>query len=56
MDDDSMPVVPGEQYEKLNWLQAGILAADKLLTVSPSYAAEISQDSQKGVELSQAIR
>ena len=55
-DEDSLPVLPGEQYRKLNWLQAGILAADKLLTVSPTYAVEIASDSQKGVELAAAVR
>lgn len=48
--------MPGSKYEKLNWLQAGILTADKLLTVSPNYATEIAEDDEKGVELSEAIR
>ena len=55
-DEDSLPVLPGEQFRKLNWLQAGILAADKLLTVSPTYAVEIASDSQKGVGLAAAVR
>ena len=28
----------GTSFKKLNWLKAGILACDKLLTVSPNYA------------------
>lgn len=55
-DEDALPTQPGTQFEKLNWLQAGILTADKLLTVSPNYAAEIAEDDEKGVELSEAIR
>lgn len=46
----------GSKYEKLNWLKAGILTADKLLTVSPNYAAEIAEDDEKGVELADVIR
>lgn len=56
MDEDALPVKPGSTYEKLNWLQAGVLTADKLLTVSPNYATEIAEDDEKGVELSEAIR
>jgi granule-bound starch synthase len=37
-------------------LQAGILAADKVLTVSPNYASEISTNAEKGVELDKYIR
>jgi hypothetical protein len=28
----------GTSFKKVNWLKAGILACDKLLTVSPNYA------------------
>ena len=56
VDEDTLPVQPGNTYEKLNWLQAGVLTADKLLTVSPNYATEIAEDDEKGVELSEAIR
>ena len=56
MDEDTLPFQPGSTYEKLNWLQAGVLTADKLLTVSPNYATEIAEDDEKGVELSEAIR
>eukprot|EP00873_Tetraselmis_striata_P011713 jgi/Tetstr1/431977/TSEL_021454.t1 len=44
------------KYKKINWLQAGFTAADKLLTVSPNYAAEVATDEEKGVELDKAIR
>lgn len=37
-------------------LQAGILAADKVLTVSPNYATEIGSGPDKGVELDRFIR
>lgn len=56
VDEDSLPTQPGAKYDKLNWLQAGVLTADKLLTVSPNYATEIAEDDEKGVELSEAIR
>jgi hypothetical protein len=39
----------GGPYPKLNWLKAGILSSDKLLTVSPNYAAEIARDESSGV-------
>jgi granule-bound starch synthase len=28
----------GANFQKVNWLKAGIMACDKLLTVSPNYA------------------
>ena len=37
-------------------LQGGILAADKVLTVSPNYATEISADAAGGVELDTFLR
>jgi len=43
-------------YKKINWLRAGFTAADKLLTVSPNYAAEVAEDEEKGVELDEVIR
>ncbi len=46
----------GKLYKKVNWLKAGILAADKLLTVSPNYATEIASGVDKGVELDGIIR
>lgn len=36
--------------------QAGILSTDKLLTVSPNYALEISADAAGGVELDGVIK
>ena len=35
---------------------AGILSADKILTVSPNYAAEIAANPQLGVELDEVLR
>ena len=55
-EDDEIPPGQGQQYEKVNWLKAGFLGADKLLTVSPNYAEEIAGDPQKGVELDDVIR
>lgn len=46
----------GVTYKKLNWMKAGILASDKVLTVSPNYASEISADPSGGVELDKYIR
>lgn len=43
-------------FKKINWLKAGILAADKLVTVSPNYATEISRDAAGGVEMDNFIR
>jgi granule-bound starch synthase len=43
-------------YKKINWLRAGILSADKILTVSPNYAAEIAANPQLGVELDDVLR
>lgn len=37
-------------------VQAGLLTADKLLTVSPTYAEEMSSGPQMGVELDDVIR
>jgi glycogen synthase len=36
--------------------QAGLLTADRLLTVSPNYAAEMADSPSKGVELDDIIR
>ncbi|EIE21159.1 granule-bound starch synthase [Coccomyxa subellipsoidea C-169] len=46
----------GKMYKKINWLRAGILSADKILTVSPNYAAEIAANPQLGVELDEVLR
>lgn len=49
-------VAPGTNFPKINWLKAGILACDKLLTVSPNYATEIASGPQLGVELDGVVR
>lgn len=49
-------IKPGTNFSKLNWLKAGILACDKLLTVSPNYATEIASGPQLGVELDGVVR
>ncbi|XP_028064104.1 granule-bound starch synthase 1, chloroplastic/amyloplastic-like [Camellia sinensis] len=36
---------------KINWMKAGILETDKVLTVSPYYAKELISGVEKGVEL-----
>ena len=38
----SLQPATGANFAKTNWLKAGILACDKLLTVSPNYATEIA--------------
>ncbi len=37
-------------------MKAGFLTADRLLTVSPNYAREVSSGPDKGVELDHVIR
>ncbi|PNG99813.1 Granule-bound starch synthase 1, chloroplastic/amyloplastic, partial [Tetrabaena socialis] len=56
MEEDEKTPITGKTYKKINWLKGGILSADKLVTVSPNYAAEISVDAAGGVELDGAIR
>eukprot|EP00891_Asterochloris_glomerata_P004602 jgi/Astpho2/4602/e_gw1.00067.54.1_t len=46
----------GKRYPKVNWMKAGFMTADKLLTVSPHYAKEIASNVAKGVELDNVIR
>ena len=41
---------------KINWMKAGILEADKVLTVSPYYAKELVSGVEKGVELDNILR
>ncbi|KAK2998625.1 hypothetical protein RJ639_023584, partial [Escallonia herrerae] len=41
---------------KINWMKAGILEADRVLTVSPYYAQELVSGVEKGVELDNIIR
>ncbi|CAG9462036.1 unnamed protein product [Pedinophyceae sp. YPF-701] len=60
--DEKSPAAPDEkpalggQFAKVNWMQAGFLSADKLLTVSPNYATEVMSGPSKGVELDGVIR
>ena len=46
----------GKTFKKFNWLKAGVLYADKFLTVSPNYAAELVANPAGGVELDGVIR
>lgn len=41
---------------KINWMKAGILEADRVVTVSPYYAEELVSGEAKGVELDNIIR
>ncbi|KAG8662019.1 hypothetical protein MANES_01G055700v8 [Manihot esculenta] len=41
---------------KINWMKAGILESDKVLTVSPYYAQEVIDGIERGVELDNIIR
>ncbi|XP_044493674.1 granule-bound starch synthase 1, chloroplastic/amyloplastic-like [Mangifera indica] len=41
---------------KINWMKAGILESDKVLTVSPHYAKELVSGIDKGVELDNILR
>lgn len=41
---------------KINWMKAGILESDRVVTVSPYYAHELVSGIQKGVELDNYIR
>ncbi|KAE8662002.1 Granule-bound starch synthase 1 [Hibiscus syriacus] len=41
---------------KINWMKAGTLESDKVLTVSPYYAQELISGEDKGVELDTIIR
>ncbi|KAL4458488.1 hypothetical protein ABPG75_013353 [Micractinium tetrahymenae] len=54
-DENSTPAQP-TTFSKTNWLKAGILACDKLLTVSPNYATEIASGPSLGVELDSYVR
>lgn len=44
------------KFPKINWMKAGFLTADRLLTVSPNYAREVSSGPDKGVEMDHIIR
>ena len=41
---------------KINWMKAGILESDRVVTVSPYYAHELVSGEDKGVELDNVIR
>ncbi|KAK6162232.1 hypothetical protein DH2020_002073 [Rehmannia glutinosa] len=41
---------------KINWMKAGILESDRVLTVSPYYAQELVSGVDKGVELDNILR
>ncbi|XP_043809794.1 granule-bound starch synthase 1, chloroplastic/amyloplastic isoform X2 [Manihot esculenta] len=41
---------------KINWMKAGILESDRVLTVSPYYAQEVISGVERGVELDNFIR
>lgn len=41
---------------KINWMKAGIIESDRVLTVSPYYAQELISGEDKGVELDNIIR
>lgn len=58
LDDDDKPqeAKTNQRFKKLNWMKAGIIASDKVVTVSPNYAEEIAEDEAKGVELHNYIR
>lgn len=55
-DEDVPPEISTNRFEKLNWMKAAFTAADKILTVSPNYAEEISSGRDKGVELDDVLR
>ncbi|KAL5766087.1 hypothetical protein ACOSP7_016704 [Xanthoceras sorbifolium] len=42
--------------KKINWMKAGILESDRVVTVSPYYAQELISGIEKGVELDNIIR
>ncbi|KAG5558921.1 hypothetical protein RHGRI_008758 [Rhododendron griersonianum] len=41
---------------KINWMKAGILESDRVVTVSPYYAQELVSGEDKGVELDNILR
>ncbi|CAD7703004.1 unnamed protein product [Ostreobium quekettii] len=56
VDDVEMMVEdPVKKYKKINWMKAAFLSADKILTVSPNYAKEITSGEDLGVELDETI-
>ena len=51
-----LPAAPFEFYGKVNFLKAGIVFADHLTTVSPTYAREIQSDGELGCGLDGVLR
>lgn len=41
---------------KINWMKAGILQSDRVVTVSPYYAQELISGVERGVELDDVVR
>lgn len=41
---------------KINWMKAGIIESDRVLTVSPYYAQELMSSAERGVELDNIVR
>jgi granule-bound starch synthase len=41
---------------KINWMKAGIIESDLVLTVSPHYVKELTSGPDKGVELDGVLR
>lgn len=41
---------------KINWMKAGILESDRVFTVSPYYARELTSGIERGVELDSILR
>lgn len=56
MEEKYQPQVTKKLFKKLNWLKAAILTADKVITVSPHYALEITSGEELGVELDDCLR
>ncbi|ONK64396.1 uncharacterized protein A4U43_C07F25410 [Asparagus officinalis] len=52
MDGYDIPV----KGRKINWMKAGIIESDRVVTVSPHYAQELISGEDKGVELDNIIR
>ncbi|KAJ8446267.1 hypothetical protein Cgig2_016038 [Carnegiea gigantea] len=41
---------------KINWMKAGIIESDRVVTVSPYYAQELMSSAERGVELDNIVR
>ena len=55
-DDDGIESDIVGKHDKVNWMRAGFLSADRNLTVSPNYATEVASGPERGVELDKVIR